>query len=778
MARRAASALAALLAFTAVTLPAALSATAAPASASVLQPASRRAGQPVSIAITGMSPQQAKPGSTITVTGTLTNLTRQQVSHLAVQLLAGSGPVTSVSELQPATAEADGLATTQVAHASWLMSGQLQPSTTVSWSIRVKASAIGMTSFGAYPLAAQAQSSPVPVPLATAVSYLPYVPARKGPYGSTIPARTKISWVWPLIDQPLLNQPWQNNCAGPQAALLAASLASTGRLGQLVQAGAGDPGSAETFSAVTGRSSAATARTVRSQASQNLAGRDNITWAVDPALLANVRALAGCTSAQPRWARAARSWLADLSQASSGQPLFVTPYADPNVSSLINAGHAADVRESFTLGRAIGSRILKRVISPAPGTSVSAAQTQTAGIAWPADGISGYATAENLAADSARTLLLSSAELPQERASVLQALNSLGGYLTLMLANSSLTQVLASPGSRPSTAFATSQEFLAETALLATLNPGQPIVVAPPRRWAPAAGLPADVLADTAAASWLTPVSMASLTDARHIPTVPNALLSTASSNHQRLSRAERRALTQVNRQISELEALRAAPSPEPYLALATIESSATSRADALALLRSLSQAITRQERSVQIVSELRITLGGLKGSVPVSIDNRLGYPVRVRVALQYSHANAVRIAVDPGGLITVAPHTAFPVRLKVQAAKVGSTTVALTLENSAAQPLPVVSKPMTIQATQVGVLGMIICAAALGVALIAYAARAARGGRRGRAADPPASPGTGPAAGEAGDGSATDAGPDTVVAERTGLGAAGTPRS
>ena len=38
----------------------------------------------------------------------------------------------------------------------------------------------------------------------------------------------------------------------------------------------------------------------------------------------------------------------------------------------------------------------------------------------------------------------------------------------------------------------------------------------------------------------------------------------------------------------------------------------------------------------------------------------------------------------------------------------------------------------MTIQATQVGVLGMIICAAALGVSLIASAARAVRRGRPG----------------------------------------------
>ena len=85
-----------------------------------------------------------------------------------------------------------------------------------------------MTSFGVYPLAAQARSTLTDVTLATAATYLPYVPAKKGPYGSSIPARTKISWVWPLIDQPLLSQPGQAACEGAQAQTLAASLGRGG----------------------------------------------------------------------------------------------------------------------------------------------------------------------------------------------------------------------------------------------------------------------------------------------------------------------------------------------------------------------------------------------------------------------------------------------------------------------------------------------------------------------------------------------------------------------
>jgi len=81
----------------------------------------------------------------------------------------------------------------------------------------------------------------------------------------------------------------------------------------------------------------------------------------------------------------------------------------------------------------------------------------------------------------------------------------------------------------------------------------------------------------------------------------------------------------------------------------------------------------------------------------------------------------------------------------------------------------------MTVEATQVGVLGVIICAAALGVFLIAYTVRAVRRGRPAGGADH--SVDHSPAAGQGRDQSAEPAEPDTVMAERTEHGAAGAPR-
>jgi hypothetical protein len=574
------------------------------------------------------------------------------------------------------------------------------------------------------------------------MTYLPYVPSRKGPYGSTIPARAKISWVWPLMDDPLLGEPWQNVCTDPQAAQLASSLASTGRLGQLLSAPAVGSGSA-----------------------------GGLTWAVDPALLADVQALAGCGHSQPQWAKAARTWLAELRRVTKSQPLFLTPYADPNVSALVSSGHAADVRRAFQLGRAVGGRILGRDMS----TSVSASSPAGAtGIGWPADGIDGYPTLENLAAaDGIRTLLLSGSSSTGSGPTVTRVLNSVGGYMTVVQADPSITSILGSGGSQPSSAFGTAQEYLAQTALLAQQDPGQPIVVAPPQRWTPAAGLPADVLTDTAAAPWLSSVSLESQTTGKHVTTGD---LPAATGTHHHLGKAELRQLTQVDKQIGQLETIKASPDQQEYLAVAVIESSAwqgKSKSAALAMLATVRARIATLEAAVQIVAGTRVTLGGLKGSVPISIDNRLDTAVQVRLKLQFSQISGVKITEDPGGLITVPPRTAQTVRLKFQATKVGTTAITLSLQNRNYQPLSATPRRMTVQATQVGVLGVIIFAVALGVLLIAYGARAARNGRRtppaetaaGDAPDQLAETAAGPEV--AADRSERAEEPDTVMAER-----------
>jgi hypothetical protein len=753
MARRATSALAATLACAALALPTVILVGQRSAAAATTD--HQAAQSPFSVAITGMTPQWATSRSKITVTGTLRNNSKTAVSHPIVQLLGSSTPVNSVAELQQDASQQYSPATTPLANVTWQARGLLRPGDTANWSIHLAASAIGLTTFGVYPVAAQAEDQYGNTLLGgLTTTYLPYEPDRKGPYASSQPTPAKIAWLWPLIDTPQLNEPWQGNCSGAQAGALAQGLGPGGRLAELARVGATD---------------------------------QDVTWVIDPAVLANVRALTTCQNTQPRWAQAASVWLADLQSDTSGRPLTVTPYGDPNAAALFDVGHGADVNRSYDLGRALGSAILgHRLLDPGAsgGTSGTVAPlTQAAGIAWSATGVPGYPTLEQLAnVDSVCTLVLSSAAFPGGQYSVLKTLDgggsgsSCGTYMTALLASQSLTQLLATTASGPGGAFSTSQQFLAETALLAEAIPAQPIVVAPPPRWAPSTALATDLIADTSSAPWLSQVSLTTLASAKHIPIVLNNHWPAGSLGSTRITRPELRKVRTLNREVLQLEDIRARPDPGLYLAVSTLESSSVQAAPpstADAMLAAVAKRIAQEQQAVRIIAEKRITLGGLKGSVPVSIDNHLSYPIRVQFQLQYSQASGIKIAPDPQGLITVPPHQTQTIRLRVEATGVGSTIVTMLLATKRGYPVSVPLR-MTIQATQVGTLGMIIFAAALGIFLIASAARAVRRGRPGAGVTVPA--GDGRAHDRGVTGSAEPAEADTVKAERAELRPVGKP--
>jgi hypothetical protein len=619
---------------------------------------------------------------------------------------------------------------TQLPGSSW-RSGRLQPGQSVPWRVHFRARKIGMTTFGVYPVAAVAQDRAGAV-LGASTSYLPYMPGKKSP--NPRPKRDPISWLWPLIDKPMLGAPWQNVCKDPQAKALARSLSPGGRLASLVAVGQRGPAAATTASQaeeLAGQS--ARSKAARAAPSQSLAGLDGITWAVDPALLANAKALTTCRSTAPGLAQAATAWLASVGTATADQPLFAMPYGDPNVVALIRQNHQDDVKNAYRLGRDVAKRILRRDVSPTASQTADVS-AQTATMAWPDAGTPVYTTIENLAGYQirVRTVVLNRSALPQAPGTVVRTWNGAGGYSTLLLANDGLGALLSTAGQAPGSAFATSQDFLAQTALLAAQS-GQPIVVAPPARWDPRGNLAASVLAETASAPWLSPVSLAALANGKSAPQVgpPQGTTGEPSYPKRVLS-----SLTLLGQQIYQLESMQASPNTDLYLALGAVESSAWDgkpRATAQVMLDTVADQVASEQGAVHIVAGkagIRITLGGLKGSVPVSIDNPLNFAVKVRVRLFYNQATGVKVVADPA-LVTIRRTSTQTIRLHVDATEVGSTTLTMRLANYSGQLLPS-SKParMTVQATQVGVLGMIIFACALGVVLIASAARAVRRGR------------------------------------------------
>ena len=680
-------------------------------SAATAAPAQPAGAPPVSLSITSVSPTYATPGGTVTVSGTLTNSSSRTMSGLSIQLRSSGTPFDSRSELQE---YADGtfLADEPVAGAVTTMK-PLAGRATVPWTISLPVNDVSMSTFGVYPLAAQAENSSLSA-LTVSRTFLPFWPKNR----SLQPDKEAIAWIWPLIDQPR-----QGVCPGLLNDGLTSSLASGGRLHDLLQVGSKYSGSA------------------------------HLTWAIDPALLANVNTMTkpyatgkgGCGSATKPASQNAGSWLAQVKSATAGQPVFLTPYADADVAALTRSHMTTDLAQAFTQGRAVATSLLGRNFTGSGATG----STNLTGLAWPADGIANRAVLKNLAANGISATVLDSSTMPpspqQDYTPSAQssASDGTGTPMTVLLSDDTITQIIGTanaPSDSKATAFAVEQRYLAETAMIAAEQPsiGRSVVVAPPRRWDPPAGLANELLSETVTAPWLHSVSLGDLASVKDASGKVTRQPPRAHSKSQ-LSRGLLGEARHVEQQAALLTSVEQNPSPLLKNPAAAIESSAwrgggSAAKQGATLARQISAYLTQQSGKLTVFVVPRVTLGGLKGTVPVSISNGLNYAVNVKLQADPSGGITVR---GPPHVVTVPPGQQDIVKISVAATTVGSTALRLRLLTPQGAPFSAAAT-VTIQATHYGTLALVIMAAALGVLVLTAVTRGLRrrgSGRGGRGA-------------------------------------------
>jgi Family of unknown function (DUF6049) len=372
-------------------LPAALTAVlalAAPAQASPAHPAqaaqaasAASAGQPaqagqVSIVIDSMTPQTARPGSTVTVAGTVTNGTSQTKAGLAVQLWTSPVRFATRDEMDGYLSQGTG-ASLQPAGNLFAPAGRLKPGATGEWHASFQVDTVGLTQFGVYPVSAQVQDSAGDV-LGLDETLLPFWP---GQQAAGLERPLNVAWVWPLVDQP-----HHQVCSALTSNDLTTSLAPGGRLSTLLGVGQAHPGA-------------------------------DLTWVVDPALLYDVNTMtkpyqvasgSGCSPApgQPA-SKAAKTWLGTLRGITAGQPTVLTPYANVDVSALVHSGLTADITSAYSSGYAVADSVLHGSFGPS--------------IAVPAGGTADLSVLTNLAtAQHIGAVVLDSNEMPPANPAVFE----------------------------------------------------------------------------------------------------------------------------------------------------------------------------------------------------------------------------------------------------------------------------------------------------------------------------------------------------------------------
>jgi hypothetical protein len=676
-----------------------------------------------SIVIDSMSPQTARPGSTVTVTGTIRNGTSQTETGLMVQLLSSPVFFQSRDQMDLYASHGTGVSL-QEAGTPFALPGSLNPGATAAWRASFQVNSVGIGEFGVYPVTAELGNAE-DADLATDQTLLPFWP---GQQAAGLARPLDIAWVWPLIDQP-----HRQVCSALTNNDLATSLAPGGRLSDLLEAGQAFPGM-------------------------------HLTWFIDPALLGDAKTMtgtyqvdsgSGCTGAATKPAsKAAARWLSELQTVTSSQPTVITPYANVDVSALVHSGLTSGLAQAYKTGKTVADSVLHGSFGPS--------------IALPAGGTADLSVLTNLVtAQHIGTVVLDSGEMPPVNTTGFEpddAVTSIrtpdGLTMTVLLADHILTGVLAaaSGASTAGAQFAVSQRFLAETAMIAAEAPDseRSIVVAPPEDWNPSAALAVQLLSETAGAPWLAPTALGRLAQSpdsdrgiqRQHPPANQDSPDELSAGYLSTVSAGATALATYQSML-----YRPAPSYTHGLnqALIATESSAwrgSGQAEGLLLAHKLSSYVDGEENLVKIIASQQVPMGGSSGPVPVSIQNGSHHTIQVRLNASVVDVPGRTLQLTVGhfqNLVKVQTGQAVTIRLPVTSAPIGPTAINLTLTTADGRTLPA-STRLTVESTRYGRAILFLIAAAIGVLLLTSVSRGVRRwlrtGRQG-VAESTAPPGT-----------------------------------
>lgn len=674
----------------------------------------------LAISITGITPQVATQNSTVTLHGTLANRTGAPVSGISVQ--AETSTVLFNGRTEMSTFAGTGTYPYLIQAAGTPdVTGPVRNGATVRWSVSFPASAF-YDQFGVFPLQVQASAGRGAY-TATARTFLPFW---LGGDATTQPKQLQVAWVWPLVDTPQ-----QGACSQTLAtSALAGSVASGGRLSTLLGAGA------------------------------TWAQADDLTWDIDPALLSDVSVMthkyythsnASCSGRFPEQpSTAAKQWLSQLGTSTSGEPAFLTPYANVDVAALSRGGLDANIRSAYQLGATVASQILPGTFGSNGGNSGDGAVLKAA---WPADGLADAGVLTSLASDGGTsTVVLNSGELPSSTPGYDDALgrttSGIGTPMSVLLADSGITSLLGSASAAPSASgqFALTQDFLAMTAMISSEAPNlqRSLVIAPPPGWDPSPGEATALLSLTHEAPWLHSVGLSALaTAAAKLP--PEHVVPKQVSRAE-LSDAYLDRLTVVNTSLALFEDLLYQPPARTVssleAAVAATESAAWRGAGLSGGWLAMGQLYSYlydSEHKVQIIASKKILLTGASGETPVSVVNGLSVPVQVQV--EASAPLGSQLQVGPfAALLPVLAEKTNTIRMPVHSATIGTTTVQLQLVTENGSPLTWTAQPLSVEVTRFGRSLLIIIGGALGILVLTSAFRLHRkrlaGARRGDTAD------------------------------------------
>ncbi|MFK4069471.1 DUF6049 family protein [Streptomyces sp. NPDC029674] len=407
----------------------------------------------VDVSLDSLTPTAPGEGDTLTVSGTVTNNGKQPVTAAQVGLRVGT-PLSSRSAIDSAakrTGFQPGAEGREIGGKYVEKISRLAPGVRQDFSISVPVKALSLGGDGVYQLGValtgQSAAQPYPQVLGIERTFLPWQP-------DAADTKTKTTVLWPLTTSTHLTA--KTGSDEQQTPVfknddLADELAPGGRLEQLL----------------------------------SLGSRQDVTWVIDPDLLASVEAMTksyrienpdGTTSRAGKHQSVANQWLNDLQAAVKGKKVVALPFADPDLASLAHTGKAV----GGSLGHLkeateVGASTVKTILQVKPTTD----------FAWPADGAIDPSIVDVATSAGAHTVISRSDSLRETGGLSYSptAARPIGGGTTAVVADARLSTAFQGDMSDAGNSTLAVQEFLAQSLMINLQDPDnqRSIVVAPQR---------------------------------------------------------------------------------------------------------------------------------------------------------------------------------------------------------------------------------------------------------------------------------------------------------
>ncbi|MFI6804577.1 DUF6049 family protein [Streptomyces luteogriseus] len=403
----------------------------------------------VSVAVDSLTPSAPSEGDTVTVSGTVTNNGKQTVTGAHVDLQVGP-PLETRSAIDTLAKKSDDLqgpSGEKVGGKYTEKYSALTPGVAEPFSISVPADKLDLGRDGVYQLAVslsgETSAQPWDQVLGIQRTFLPWQPEEAG-------TKTKTTFLWPLVSSAhMAAETGSNEQQTPvfRDDELAEEIAPGGRLDQMVSLGKGL----------------------------------DVTWVVDPDLLASVDAMtrsyqvrgADGSTTPGRNQEVAKHWLAELQQAVTGEEVAALPFGDPDLASLAHngtnvTGSLGHLKEATD----VADETVDTILHVKPSTD----------FVWPVDGAVDPSIVKVATSAGADKVITRGDSLQDNLSYTPTAARPIGGGTTAVVADARMSTAFQGDLTKASASTLAVQRFLAQSLTLGLQTGKQRSVVVAPQR--------------------------------------------------------------------------------------------------------------------------------------------------------------------------------------------------------------------------------------------------------------------------------------------------------